>query len=65
MVDDQGGLATCVDAKTEKKFGANDWAAITPPPIVAYGRIYAFSEEGKSINLAASRKVSKSLPKTN
>ena len=57
MVDDQGGLATCVDAKAgeevwSERLGGNYSAS----PIVANGRIYAFSEEGKSVVFAASPK---------
>ena len=49
MIDDQGGLATCVAAKTgeeiwSERIGGNYSAS----PITANGRIYFFSEEGKS-----------------
>ena len=49
MIDDQGGLATCVMAKTGKeiwseRIGGNYSAS----PITANGRIYFFSEEGKT-----------------
>ena len=57
MVDDQGGLATCVDAKSgeevwSERLGGNYSAS----PIVANGRIYAFSEEGKAVVYNASPK---------
>ena len=55
IVDDQGGLATCVDAKSgeeiwSERLGGNYSAS----PIVTQDRIYAFSEEGKSVVYAAS-----------
>ena len=66
MVDDQGGLATCVDAKSEKKFGANDWAAIIPHlrlwPTAGFMPL-ARKENPSSLPLP--RKGFKKLPKTN
>ena len=57
MVDDQGGLATCVNANSgeevwSERLGGNYSAS----PIVANGRIYAFSEEGKAVVYNASPK---------
>ncbi len=53
MVDD-GGMASCLDAKTgavnwRERIGGNYSAA----PLVAEGRVYFFSEEGKVVVVAA------------
>ena len=55
MIDDQGGLATCVAAKTgeeiwSERIGGNYSAS----PITTNGRIYFFSEEGKTTVIEAS-----------
>ena len=55
MIDDQGGLVTCLEAKTGKeawseRLGGNYSAS----PITAKGRIYAFSESGKCTVFKAS-----------
>jgi outer membrane protein assembly factor BamB len=60
MVDDKGGLVTCVDAKTGKeiwseRIGGNYSAS----PIAANSRIYFFSEEGKTTVVAAGSKFKK------
>ena len=57
LIDDQGGLATCLEAKTGKevwseRLGGNYSAS----PITARGRIYAFSESGKCTVFEASAK---------
>ena len=64
MVDDQGGLLPAWTRKPEKKFGANGWVESVSSPIVANGRIYAFSEEGKAVYNASPKGFQK-LPKTN
>jgi outer membrane protein assembly factor BamB len=57
MVDD-GGIASCVDAKTgedvwRKRIGGNYSSA----PLLAEGRIYFFSEDGKSTAIAPGREM--------
>lgn len=60
MVDDKGGLVTCVEANTgkevwSKRIGGNYSAS----PIYADGRLYFFSEEGKITVLAPGREFKK------
>jgi len=57
MVDD-GGIASCVDAKTgadvwRKRIGGNYSSA----PLYADGRVYFFSEEGKTTAIAPGREL--------
>jgi len=59
MIDD-GGVASCLDAKTgievwRERIGGNYSAS----PVYAEGRIYFFSEEGKSTVIQASREFKK------
>ena len=60
MVDDKGGLATCLDAKT----GAEIWSErlggnYSASPLFADGRIHFFSEEGKTTTIAPGREFNK------
>ena len=55
---DEGGIASCVDAKTgddvwRKRIGGNYSAA----PLLADGRIYFFSEDGKATAIAPGREM--------
>jgi outer membrane protein assembly factor BamB len=57
---DDGGIASCVEATTGKEFwrervGGNYSAS----PLVADGRLYLFSEEGKASIVAARREFQK------
>ena len=59
MIDD-GGIASCLDAKT----GAEVWqeriqGAYSASPVYADGRIYFFSEEGKTAVIEAGRQFKK------
>ncbi len=59
MIND-GGIATCLDAKT----GAQVWneriaGNFSASPILADGKIYFFSEEGKATVIAAGREFKK------
>jgi len=59
MIDD-GGIASCLEAKT----GAEIWRErvggnYSASPLFAEGRIYCFSEEGKTTVLAADRQFKK------
>src|SRR5258705_12957151 len=56
MIDD-GGIASCLDAKS----GADVWrervgGSFSAAPLYAEGRIYFFSEEGKTTVIEAGRK---------
>ena len=54
MIDDQGGLATCVIAKTgEEVWSARIGGNYSASPITSNGRIYFFSEEGKATIIVA------------
>ncbi len=60
MIDDQGGLVTCVTAKTGKelwseRIGGNYSAS----PITVKDRIYFFSEKGKATIIVAGQKFKK------
>jgi outer membrane protein assembly factor BamB len=57
---EDGGVATCWEAKTgtvvwNERLGGNYSAS----PLAAEGRLYCFSEEGKTVVLAADRKFQK------
>ena len=57
---EDGGVATCWDAKTgdviwNERVGGNYSAS----PLLAEGRLYCFSEEGKTVVLAAGRTFQK------
>jgi len=57
---EDGGLATCWEAKTgnvvwNERLGGNYSAS----PLAAEGRLYCFSEEGKTVVIAASREFKK------
>jgi len=57
---EDGGVATCWDAKTgdvvwNERIGGNYSAS----PLLAEGRLYCFSEEGKTVVLAASKTFQK------
>jgi outer membrane protein assembly factor BamB len=57
---EDGGVATCWDAKTgdviwNERIGGNYSAS----PLIADGRVYCFSEEGKTVILSASRTFAK------
>lgn len=57
---EDGGVATCWDAKTgevvwNERVGGNYSAS----PLIAEGRLYCFSEEGKTVVLSASRTFQK------
>ena len=60
MMDDSGGLVSCLDAKTGGEIwkerlghGRNHWAS----PLYAGGKIYFFSKEGDVTAIAAARKL--------
>ena len=66
LVDDQGGLVTCVDAKNGKeswseRLGGNYSAS----PITAQGLIYAFNENGKCTVFTASPAGLKKIAENN
>ena len=66
LVDDQGGLVTCVDAKNGKeswseRLGGNYSAS----PITAQGLIYAFNENGKCTVFTASPAGLKKISENN
>ena len=66
LIDDQGGLVTCVEAISGKevwseRIGGNYSAS----PITAQGNIYAFNESGKSTVFAASPEGLKKLAENN
>jgi outer membrane protein assembly factor BamB len=57
MVDD-GGIATCVDAKTGKKVGGRRIGGeYSASPLFADGRIYFFSQDGKTTAIEPGREM--------
>ena len=59
MIDD-GGILSCLDAKTGEEFWRERVQGnYSASPLLADGRIYVFSEEGKCTALAAGREFKK------
>jgi outer membrane protein assembly factor BamB len=59
LVED-GGFASCLEAKTGKELWQERiGGAYSAAPVFVEGRIYAFSEEGKSVVFAAEREYKK------
>lgn len=59
MVED-GGFASCLDAKTGKEIWQERiGGAYSAAPVLAEGRVYAFSEAGKAVVFAAEREYRK------
>ena len=57
MVDD-GGIASCIDAKTGKKVGARRLGGeYSASPLYADGRIYFFSQDGKTTAIEPGREM--------
>jgi outer membrane protein assembly factor BamB len=56
MIGDQGGLVTCVEAKTGKEIWSERISGnYSASPLYTNGRLYFFSEEGKTTILATGR----------
>ncbi len=66
LIDDQGGLVTCVEATTGKEIWSDRLGGnYSASPVTAQGNVYAFNENGKCTVFTASPKGFKKVAENN